>query len=75
MTDPATIQIDPPDIFDGRAWQDWSPQELMITIDELSKLIRAAVREERERLLMKESDAMRCLGYLWKRGGRSRIHL
>ena len=60
----ADIQINPPEEFDHRPWEHWIVYELMATIEQLGELAQNATGDERERLLSKESDAFRCLGWL-----------
>ena len=58
------IQVYPPRSFDGRRFEDWTLSELIAATDDLSQLATEACGAERDRLLQKESDVMRCLGYL-----------
>jgi hypothetical protein len=60
----ACIQINPPEEFDHRSWEHWTVYELMAIIEQLGELAQNATGDERERLLSRESDAFRCLGWL-----------
>ena len=64
MTDPEKVQVHPPYVFDNRSWEHWTADELMLTAEKLDDLANDAVGDERDRLLAKASDAMRCLGSL-----------
>lgn len=62
--DPLSIQVEPPDCFDGRSFERWTAGELMSLADELQERAHESDSEGREELLRKESDVFRCLGRL-----------
>jgi len=62
--DPLSIQVEPPEDFDGRTWEDWTVCELMSLLHELGERSCESKGEEREELLRKESDVLRCLGWM-----------
>lgn len=64
MRDPCDIQASPPEEFDGRSYEECTAAELLRAADELSVAAADATGDERDRLLMKESDVLRCLGYM-----------
>ena len=51
-------------LFDGRPWEEWSPAELLACGFHLGNMIQDATGEEREMLIQRESDVLRCLGWL-----------
>ena len=59
----ACIQINPPEEFDHRSWEHWTVFELMAIIEKLGEIAQNATGDERERLLSRQSDAFRCLGW------------
>ncbi len=62
--DPLSIQVEPPEGFDGRGWDDWTVVELTSLLDELGERSHESEGEEREEFLRKESDVLRCLGWM-----------
>ena len=61
--DPLSIQVQPPDVFDGRPWDECTVYELQNVLYEIQdRLCAGAEGEERKALLRKESDVFRCLG-------------
>ena len=62
--DPLSIQVEPPDRFDDRRADEWTVVELMSLIADLGERYVESVGEEREELLRRESDVLRCLGWM-----------
>ena len=63
--DPLSIQVDPPEVFDGRPWDECTVYELQNVLYEIQdRLCAGAEVEEREALERKESDVFRCLGQM-----------
>lgn len=62
--DPRRIEVEPPQFFDGRSYEEWTAAELLAAAHELAVAAAEAAGDERDRLLMKESDVLRCLGFL-----------
>ena len=61
--DPLSIQVEPPEIFDGRPWDECTVYELQNVLYEIQdRLCAGAEGEEREALLRKESAVFRYLG-------------
>jgi len=61
--DPLSIQVDPPEVFDGRPWDECTVYELQNDLYEIQDRLLAGA-EEREALERKESDVFRCLGLM-----------
>jgi len=61
--DPLSIQVEPPEVFDGRPWDECTVHELQNVLYEIQdRLCAGAEGEEKEALERKESDVFRCLG-------------
>ena len=62
--DPLSIQVEPPKVFDRRLWRHWTVDELMSLLILLADRVEDSEGEEREESLRKESNVMRCLGWM-----------
>ena len=61
--DPLSIQVDPPEVFDGRPSDECTVYALQNVLYEIQdRLCAGAEGEEKEALERKESDVFRCLG-------------